>query len=195
MKSFEKELKTFFKLNNIPFKDYSKSFKNLDFSFVDPGTQYRFHFDAKEKRQVYNMNNWQIENVPQEHLFIIDDLAARKVLGYAPKSGIIIRDNLRKKYFLFTILDLFLMPKKRANRSIRKNIETFKGKWLLDFRNVKMSDSLDEIFNEIKKYLKNGEKIFFETLKCYGEYYTEIIDEQGITRIPEHWEIDVSTTR
>ncbi|MEE4355441.1 MAG: hypothetical protein V2I97_03180 [Desulfococcaceae bacterium] len=192
--SFEQELKDFFHARKILCKDRSDSYRYPDFSIPDPFRNKKyFHFDAKEKRQRYNMHNWQTD-IPEAHFFIMDDLAARKILAYAPRSGIIVRNNLNGKYFLFTVLDLFLMPKKRVNRPIRRNRAAFKGKWLTDLRMGGEAGSLADILARIYDYLRNLESVYLSILQCYGNY-GEDIEEQGIVRRPEHWDTDIAETR
>ncbi len=192
--SFEQELKHFFHINHILFHDRSDSFRHPDFSIPDPAkSTKRFYFDAKEKRQKYNMQHWQTD-IPEDHFFILDDLAARKILAFAPRSGIIIRNNISAAYHLFTVLDLFLMPKTRVNRPIHKNRQAYKGKWLIDLRSSRESDSLEGIFESVHAYLTHLEQIFLNTLECYGNY-GENIGEQGIVRRPGHWNADVKATR
>ncbi|MCP4346217.1 MAG: hypothetical protein GY795_11920 [Desulfobacterales bacterium] len=193
--SFEKEIKNYLNTNGINYKDQSDSFEYLDFELEQfHDSEKSFHLDVKEKRQRYNMQNWKTK-IPQEYFFIIDDLAARKILAYAPRSGIIIRDNILNRYCLFTVLDLYLMPKKRTNRPIKKQTDAYKGKWLVDLRNGIIAEDLATIFGNIHVYLKYLKKTYLETLECYGKYQGEIIDQQGIIRKPEHWNIDVAETR
>ena len=195
MDSLEKEIKDYFKGQGIPLADNSNSFEKLDFGFGDRDAKRYFSFDVKEKRQRYNMNNWQVANIPEEYLFILDDLAARKILAYAPNSGIIVRDNMHHRYFLFTVVDLYLMPKQRVNRTIKKQVEAYKGKWLIDLRNGQMFDRLADVFKGIEAYLDDRENIFLKILECYGDYMGEEIGKGGIVRVPEHWQTDVDETR
>ncbi len=195
MYSLEKEVKDYFEQRGILFNDNSDSFEKLDFGFGDRNTKRYFSFDVKEKRQRYNMNNWQVENIPEEYFFIIDDLAARKILAYAPNSGIIVRDNLHHRYFLFTVVALYLMPKRRVNRPIKKQVATYKGKWLIDLKNGQMFDGLADVFEGIEAYLADRENIFLHILECYGDYVGEDIGEGGIVRAPKHWKTDVDETR
>ena len=192
--SFEQEIKHYLADNRIPFHDGSASFKDLDFMLPDFADARPFRFDAKEKRQKYNMNNWKT-TIPEQHLFIMDDLAARKILAYAPRSAMIVRNNILQNYVLFTILDLFLIPKQRANRVISKKVETLKGKWLIDLRNGPQFESLNAVFAAIRDYLEAFQEIFLEKLECHGSFQGEDIDVQGITRRPEHWQVDVAETR
>ena len=195
MISFEQEIKAYFRGKNQAFEDNCRSFKYLDFSFGPRKGDRRFHFDAKEKRHPINLKNWPASSVPQEHLFILDDLAARKVLAFAPNAGLLIRDNTRATYHFFTVIDLFLMPKLRVNRPIENEVHAMKGKWLIDLRNAFTSDSLAASFDAINTYLDRREGIFFQELACYGQFVGETIVEQGSTRRAEHWTIDIESTR
>ncbi len=106
-----------------------------------------------------------------------------------------IRDNYRQRYCFFSIVDLYLIPKKRVNRVIKKQVEALKGKWLIDLRNDKSCHKLSEIFAAIESYLTNRKNIFLGKLECYDSYYAEKIGQGGITRKPEYWKIDVNRTR
>ena len=192
--SFEQELRQYFKYHKIDFNDNTASFKKLDFGFGDIRAKTYFTFDAKEKRQHYAMRNWPTD-IPEEHLFIMDDLGARKILAYAPNSGLVIRDNLRNIYFFFSVADLYLMPKQRVNREIRKNVRGLKGKWLTDLRNGQKFGTLQEVFENINAYLNARKSIFLNILECYGDYVGEAIPSGGMARRQEHWDIDVAETR
>lgn len=198
MPSLEQEIKTYFTANGIPFHDHSfdeQRFQRLDFGFGDRSEKRYFSFDAKEKRRRYNLSNWPDVGIPEQALFIIDDLAARKILMFAPNSGLIIRDNTTRRYYLFTVVDLYLMPKVRVNRPIQQRQQALKGKWLIDLRNGRRFSTLAEVFEAIDAYLDQREAIFGKELACFGEYVGEDIAQGGITRRPEHWQTDVKATR
>lgn len=195
MQSFEAELKQYFLSHQITFEDHCASHRQLDFSFGDPKAKTRFCFDVKEKRQRYDLKNWQQIGIPEHDLFIIDDLAARKILAFAPNSGLVVRDNLHRTYHFFSVVDLYLMPKKRVNRVIHRQIKTMKGKWMIDLRNGKICDKLLDVFAAIESYLANRKTIFLQTLECYGNYQGEEVGQGGIIRRPGHWDIDVKGTR
>lgn len=198
MVSLEQEIRTYFQQRRIPFADHTGQadrFQRLDFGFGDAGAKRLFHFDAKEKRQHYKLSNWPASDIPEPHLFILDDLAARKILLFAPNSGIVVRDNVRPAYYLFTIADLFLMPKQRVNRPIRHHQRALKGKWLIDLRNGLAVGSLAGIFASIEAYLDHRQDIFRKELACFGSYVGEDIGEGGSERQPQHWHTDVSETR
>ncbi len=195
MSSFEAEIRQYFVSQQIAFEDHCTSLRLLDFRFNDPQTKTQFSFDAKEKRQQYNLKNWPPTSIPQSYLFIIDDLAARKILAFAPNSGLAVRDNLQRSYYFFSVVDLYLMPKTRVNRTIKKEIETQKGKWLIDLRHGQRCGNLPELFKAMTAYLAQRRAIFGEILECYGHYPGEAVGSGGIIRRPGHWDIDVSGTR
>ena len=192
--SVEQEIKDYFAQKGIKFSDNSSSYKQLDFTIINKNGQAAFHLDVKEKRQKYNLNNWP-KFAPESDLFILDDLAVRKCLAHAPKSGIIIRDNIRKRYFFFSVVDLALVPRKRVNRPINRNQPDIKGKWLINLHNGKESQSLDGSISNLRQYLQDLDKVLFETIECYGNYIDENIVAGGIVRNPAHWETDVQGTR
>lgn len=194
MISFEQEVQQFMDRAGILYDNQCGSTEHLDFGFGDKASKGYFHFDVKEKRQRYNVHNWRT-SIPEAYFFILDDLAARKTLAYAPNSGIVIRDNMHSRYFFFSVVDLFLMPKVRVNRRINRQLPGLKGKWLIDLRNGICCTSLSEIFQHIARYLESRKEIFTSTLACYGSYQGETLEVQGIPRRPGHWEIDINETR
>ena len=198
MTSLEQEIVGFFQAQDIPFHQHMEDdqrFVRLDFGFGDLAARRYFSFDAKEKRQRYRLDHWPETTIPEEHLFIVDDLAARKVLAFAPNSGLVVRDNVRGHYFLYTVVDLYLMPKQRLNRTIEKDVRKLKGKWLVDLRNGQVGASMADIFTAINTYLDTRPTIFQTNLACYGSYVGENVETGGITRRPEHWDKDVSETK
>jgi hypothetical protein len=195
MASLEQEVKEFLTKANIKYEEGCNKFDKLDFCIRSQENRGDFHFDAKEKMQRISTGNWPMVNIPEEYLFIIDDLATRKILMKAPRSGVVIRDNLNHRYFFATVLDLFLMPRRRVNRDIQKSVMTRKGKWLIDLRNCIKCNNLSEVMIEIIKYLNSFKMTYEDMLECYGTYVGETIEKGGIVRQPKHWENDVSSTR
>lgn len=194
IKSFEQEIKTYFDQQGIRFSDDSSAYKKLDFTIHDKIGQPTFYLDVKEKRQKYNMKHW-FPFAPEADLFVLDDLTVRKCLAHAPQSGVLIRDNIRKRYYFFSVVALALMPRMRVNRPINRNKPEVKGKWLVNLRNGKKSLSLEKAVFNIRFYLRDLNTTLFETLECYGDYVDEKIEEGGILRKPAHWDEDVKSTR
>ncbi|MCZ6775556.1 MAG: hypothetical protein O7D34_03750, partial [Ignavibacteria bacterium] len=104
----EQEIKSYLTAQKEPFKDQAKSHSDVDFFLPRNGV----HLDAKEKRQRFDMRNWKEAVMPQECLFIIDDLAIRKLLRHAPDSFCLIRDRSRMPlaYYVYSIVDFLCMP-------------------------------------------------------------------------------------
>ena len=192
--SLEQEIKALLGGRGVHFDEATEAFDQLDFCIYSE-QRGKYHFDAKEKVQKIQTANWPETSIPQEHLFILDDLAARKVLKFAPDSGLIVRDNLRGLYFFFDVLNLFLMPRQRANRRIGEGETLFKGKWLVDLRNGVQCATLMEVFEQIAAYHDEQAEIFHKRLACYGAYLGEQIGEGGITRQAGHWIKDRDVTR
>lgn len=201
MISFEQETKAFLTAAGYSYIDNSSEFKLLDFTIKDfvqeASSPKSLYLDVKEKRQKYNIENWSIIDEESEPFtFIVDELACRKMLAYAPFSGMLVRDYLSHSYYWFSILDIFLMPKRRANREIRKDQETFlKGKLLIDFRNGLVSQTLESAFIQIKQAIQQREQYYIHLNECYGKFLGEDVPIQGMVRKPSHWNIDVSETR
>lgn len=196
MISFEQEYKAFLNSHSINYTDNCNSCKLLDFTLLNFAGGKNFNVDVKEKRQKINTKNWpSIEAGDENYTFIIDDLAARKIFAYAPHSGLIVRDNLTATYYWYSVIDLGLMPKIRANRVIEKINARHKGKWIIDFRNAASAKSLEDLLKVIKQYTEEIVHICTGFLPCYGNYYNEILNTEGETRKPGHWHIDVKETR
>jgi hypothetical protein len=193
MPSLEQEVKQCLSDNGVSFLDRSDSFKDPDFTILLNGSPY-FHLEVKEKRQKYNMKNWP-RYIEEPDLFILDDLTVRKCLAYSPKSGIVIRDNLRELYSFFSVVDLALMPRRRLNHRIELTIPAWKGKWLINLNHGLNAGTIEEIFSGIRQYVETSDRILFETIECYGQYEGEEIARGGITRKPADWDTDVEATR
>lgn len=192
--SLEQEIRALLEKHGVNFDEGCDSFDALDFC-MHSEQRGGFYFDAKEKRQEIQMANWPDAGIPQEHLFILDDLAARKVLKFAPDSGVIVRDNMRRLYFFFDVVNLFLMPRLRVNRPIEWNNPAIKGKWMIDLRNGVQCASLMEVFERIAVFHDAQDEIFHKFLACYGDYQGEVIQEGGSKRQPQHWIKDRQATR
>lgn len=185
---FEQEVKSFLISLNIPFEDGTKSKTALDFFLP----RHKIYFDAKEKSQPFSMKNWSEAPAAQENLFIIDDLAARKLLRHAPLSFCLIKDSSisQSMYYIYSIVDLLCVPKKRVKRPIEKSVKTFKGKWLLDLRDAAAFDELSDAMNYMLSYEKKFPLIFSEQIDCWGKYPSEEIKTSGSTRTAGYWKKD-----
>jgi hypothetical protein len=191
--SIEQEFKQFLQAEGLRFTDNTASYQHPDFAlwWADDTL---FFLEVKEKRQVYNVRNWP-DFAPEPQLFILDDLTVRKCLGYAPRAGVLVRDNLHGRYHFFSVVDLALMPRRRVNRAINRNTLEQKGKWLINLQNGLAAPTLAAAFVHVRRYAEALPDILFAHHPCYGEYIGEEIGQGGITRSPLYWESDVQDTR
>lgn len=185
---FEQEIKQYLKAHNEPFADRTESHSAIDFFLP----QDNIYIDAKEKRQQFAMNNWREAVMPQEFLFILDDLAVRKLLFHAPNSFILICDtsSRHRQYFVYSIVDLLCIPKKRCRRPIRRSVPAYKGKWLIDLRDAASFDELQSAMDYLLSYKKKFKPIFETHIDCWGKYPTENIGRGGSTRTAKYWKKD-----
>lgn len=185
---FEKEVKALLNDRNIRFKDGTRSTSELDFFLPD----YHIHFDAKEKAQPFSMNNWAEARMPQEFLFIIDDLAARKLLQHAPLSFCLIKDSSISPpmLYIYSIVDLLCIPKKRVKRPIERTVKAFKGKWLIDLRDAAVFDALGDALDYMLTYKRKFPLIFNTHIDCWGRYPSEEVKPSGRVRSAKYWAKD-----
>ncbi|MBI5471161.1 MAG: hypothetical protein HY961_02315 [Ignavibacteriae bacterium] len=185
---FEQEVRALLTARQIPFVDGTKSVSELDFFLP----RQNISFDAKEKTQCFSMKNWAGARVAQEDLFIIDDLAARKLLRKAPLSFCLIKDSSSQSvtYYIYSIVDLMCIPKTRVRRPIEKSVKAFKGKWLLDLRDAAVFAELADAVEYMLTYEKNFTLIFGQHIDCWGHYPSEEIKTSGTTRVPAFWKKD-----
>lgn len=170
---FEQDVKTYLTSRGEQFSDGTSSHTSLDFHL----TRRNIHIDAKEKCQKFSMSNWKEAPMPQEHLFIIDDLAVRKLLLHAPASFRIIRDSSTTPpmHYVYSIVDFLCMPKKRCRRTLNKSVTTFKGKWLVDLRDAATFETLDDAMEYILRYSEKHMAILETHIDCWGNYPSERI--------------------
>ncbi len=185
---FEQEVKSHLESRAIPFDDGTLSKTAIDFHL----SRYRIFFDAKEKTQPFSLRNWNVATTTEENLFIIDDLAALKLLLHAPLAFCLIKNSsiTPPMYHVFSIVDLLCIPKKRARRPIEMSVKTYKGKWILDLRDAAVFDQLAEAITYMLTYEKNFSYIFKDHIDCWGKYPSEQIKTAGSTRKPIHWQTD-----
>ena len=191
--AFEQELRTYLQQAGRPFTDETRAFYELDFTLL-LSTGARFHLEAKEKRQPYNMAAWPTF-APERELFILDDLTVRKCLAFAPRAGVVVKDGVARRYLFFSVLDLALMPRQRVNRRIERNAPDLKGKWLIDLRNGQVARDVAGLLALVDNYLAGLHAALYLEHACYGRYVGENVGEGGTTRRPGHWEKDVRNAR
>lgn len=189
MGKFEEELRAFLTANGMPFIDNTGSLETLDFSLTDVN----IHFDVKEKKQHINIGKWQGATIPEEHLFILDDLAARKILLKSPRSFLLVRDCTRTPtlFVVFSIVDLLCMPKRRVRRKLERASESVKGKWYTDLRHGAAHGTLANAVTYMKLYPEQFPAIFKSHIDCWESYEGENILTAGSVRTQQYWDKDL----
>lgn len=102
----------------------TKFTSNDDLDIWQPG----YYLEIKEKNQHYT-KRWQLlHDVPEEFLFIMDELTVRRALRHYPEVFFLIKDNLNDRIYFTPIWELVGVERIRVNRN-------GKGKWIIDLRN------------------------------------------------------------
>lgn len=184
----EQEIKAYLAAQKEPFSDFSSSHTTLDFLLSRHG----IHIDAKEKRQRFSMANWREARMPQEFMFIVDDLAVRKLLLHAPNSFCLIKDSSVSPvmYHVYSIADFLCIPKIRCKRPIQRTTSAYKGKWIVDLRDAAAFETLVDAIQYIVSYKKKHPAIFKNQIDCWGRYPSETVPKSGSTRKRGYWSID-----
>jgi hypothetical protein len=184
----EQEIKTYLNAQREAFSDFSSSHTALDFFLP----RHNVYIDAKEKRQHFAMQNWKEARMPEEYMFIIDDLAIRKLLLRAPNSFTLVRDSSVSSpmYYVYSIIDFLCIPKTRCRRPIRRTTTAYKGKWVVDLRDAAAFETLADAIGYITAYKKKHTAVFENHIDCWGKYPSEHIGKSGTVRTTRFWAED-----
>ncbi|HVE76976.1 MAG TPA: hypothetical protein VND22_09480 [Actinomycetota bacterium] len=170
---FEKRVKRALKSDGeFELLDSTDSYDEIDFELGCRGR--RLYLEVKEKKQSYRSAWVDVGGVPEETLFILDELAARKIVLRGPRAYLLVHDEVRGELYVCGALELVMMPKKRVNRSINGGVATFKGKWLIDLRNCEGVGSLEEAFAYVKRRCSSEDEMW-GSLACHGRFVEEAI--------------------
>ena len=137
----------------VPLKTSTSSMAKLDFQVVGPGERL-IEIELKEKRQRYRGWSSNRPDVPEGDLFILDELALRKLIDSGRYGILLIFDVPCRRWVVWTMADLVLGSKVRVNRRLLTASGAIKAKVLLDLREASnavatLGAALDVIANEI----------------------------------------------
>ncbi|MGH9198064.1 MAG: hypothetical protein ACRD1T_20315 [Acidimicrobiia bacterium] len=152
--------------------DATDSFDEVDFELGYRGR--RVFLEVKEKKQKYRDGWVETSGIPEEDLFILDELAARKIVLRAPRAYLLVHDKMNDVFATFGALELITMPKVRVNRSIDGGVATFKGKWLIDLRGAELTPTIEAALAYVKRR-SSSEDDYWKALACHGRYEGEPI--------------------
>jgi len=192
--SLEHEVREFLRNHKYRFTDNSESPIRPDFEVEFPGSSNLFYLELKEKRRPIRIKNWPMVEIPEGDLVIVDELAARRLMRYAPNSGILFRDNISQRYIFMDVIRLWLMPRRRVNRRVTDDGSLLKGKWLLNTLDGVVTKSMATVFHVIEEYSQGCEKVV-ENKPCLGRFVGEEVPFGGEVRTRKMKEYDYRATR
>ncbi len=129
------------------------STERLDYQLAGPGARL-LEIELKMKRQVYR--GWSYRpDVPEKDLFILDELALRKLIDAGRYAFLLVRDLPCDRWAVWSTHDLVMTSKVRVTRQLAVGTGAVKGKVLISFAEdaslfCDVSSSIDFIVDTLK---------------------------------------------
>jgi hypothetical protein len=114
-------------------KRATSSLNELDYAIAGPGDRLG-HVELKAKHQPYRGWGHLRPDLPEAHLFILDELALRKIVDAGRYAYLVVADVPQARWCVWSTLDLVLATKTRTTRTLATGSRQRKGKLLLDLR-------------------------------------------------------------
>jgi hypothetical protein len=127
------------------------SMNRLDFQILLPGDCLG-QLELKAKRQ--NYRNWPAigPGVPESDVFILDELALRKIVDAGRYSFLLVKDFPAKRWCLWSTWELILARKVRVTRRLATTTPTVKGKLLIDLGSAPAQcTTVEAILHDLRK--------------------------------------------
>lgn len=180
-RAFEEAVKAGLTALDWPFEDHTDDFEYPDLTFVRQvrGKAVHVALELKEKRQPSRGRWAQLAGLPEPELLILDEVSARKLLRLGARAFLLFHDATQpgQPYVLFTIVDLFCMPKVRVQRQIAgRGGPRLKAKWLLDRRHGRAFTDLNAAFAAMATYLDRTMADDLRRLEPHGPFVGEIVE-------------------
>jgi len=142
------------------------------------GERVRLALELKEKRQHYRDRWAELAGVPEVELLVVDEVALRKLVAWAPRAHLLFWDDTRpdRPYVLFSIIDLLCVPKVRVQRPITLNSPLLKAKWLLDRRHGQIMADLKTVLAALDRYVAQEMWDDMRRLKAHGDFVGEKVE-------------------
>jgi len=177
---FEAEVKAGLVALGWQYEDHTADHDWPDLSFVREvrGKPVHAALELKEKRQPLRGRWVELAGVPEPEILVLDEVSARKLLARAPRAFLLFHDLTQgeRPYVLYTIIDLFCMPKVRVQRSIILNDRRMKAKWLLDRRHGQVFANLNGVFAAMATYLDRGMMDDLRRVEPHGSFAGETLE-------------------
>lgn len=179
-RGFEGEVKAGLAALGWEYEDETAAHDRPDITFLRQvrGAKVRAVLELKEKRQSYRSRWAELAGVPEPELLVLDEVAARKLLARAPRAFLLFHDATRpdQPLVLYTIIDLFCMPKVRVRREITLHEQRGKAKWLIDRRHGHACDNLNAAFALMATYLDREMLDDLRRLEAHGAFVGERVE-------------------
>lgn len=179
-RAFEDEVKAGLAALGWEFEDETAAHDRPDITFLRRvrGNTVRAALELKEKRQPYRLRWAELAGVPEPELLVLDEVSARKLLARAPRAFLLFRDATRsdQPLVLYTVIDLFCMPKVRVRREIALHEQRGKAKWLLDRRHGRACADLNAAFAAMATYLDRDMLAQLRALEAHGDFVGERVE-------------------
>ena len=109
----------------------TSSLDRLDFQVLGP-TERLCEIELKAKHQRYQGWTQYSARTSEADLFILDELAMRKILSAGRYAFLVVHDQPSRRWVVWSVMDLVLATKHRANRRLAVGAGPLKAKLLLD---------------------------------------------------------------
>lgn len=179
-RKFEEEVKAVLNRMRWRFQDFTSSHDLPDLVLAHTAGNQRVNvaLELKEKRQRYRPRWGELARLPESDVFALDEVAARKLLPFAPYAFLLYHDatGRGRPYVLYSIIDLMCAPKVRVQRPINLHEERLKAKWLLNRRHGRPFNSLNDTLPELLAYVGDELTNDLHGLGVHGRYDGEIVE-------------------
>ncbi len=177
---FEEQVKAALNMMRWRFQDYTSSHDMPDLILLHTIRDQRVNvaLELKEKRQRYRDRWEELAHLPERDVFALDEVAARKLLPFAPWAFLLYHDGTGRgrPYVLYSILDLMCAPKVRVQRPINLHGERLKAKWLLNRRHGRPFSGLNDALLDMLAYVNHDLDIDLHGLGAHGRYDGETVE-------------------
>ena len=187
MRSLQQEVREYLTRRRIEYLDNTTSFKALDFTLQREG---RGPLRIGGQGETAVLSRRPLADIDSGTRPLHSGRSDRAQMpGLCAASGVLVRDNCRSRYGFFSVIDLALMPRERVNREIDRGTKALKGKWMIDLNNSALANSLDGVFDHIRRYLVEMDSALSESLPCLAHTWGRPSKPRGKTRRPRHWTV------
>ncbi len=126
------------------------SLDRLDYQLLGPGERL-CELELKAKRQPYRGWAHLRPELPEADVFILDELALRRVVDAGRYAFLLVRDLPGERWALWSTAELLLATKVRVSRRLAATTVTDKGKALIDLGAAAITRNLPAALSAVAK--------------------------------------------